>query len=101
LNLIQLLLPIYRKSGKRVARRQFDVTRAELTKKFGGLTTYSRAPAKGFWKKTAATEHDDIVVFEVMAKRLDARWWKRYRHRLEERFDQDEIVVRSTAYRKL
>jgi hypothetical protein len=69
-------------------------------KKFGGLTAYASA-AKGFWKTGGKVDRDDIVLFEVMATRTNKRWWKEYRKKLEKRFDQDSIVVRSVAFRKL
>lgn len=91
---MQLLLPIYANSGARIERHLFETTRRELTKKFGGLTVYSHAPAKGFWKKGPETARDEIVVFEVMAKRIGSLWWRRYRRKLEKRFVQEQIIVR-------
>jgi len=41
--------------------------------------------------------HDEIVVFEVMTKALDAGWWRNYRLQLERDFRQDEIVVRAST----
>ena len=98
---MQILLPLYQARGRRQPRARFELTRRELTAKFGGLTSYARAPAKGFWKKRAGTERDDIVVLEVMTARLEARWWRRYRRTLETRFKQEEIVVRSLTFRRL
>lgn len=40
------------------------------------------------------TSRDDIVVFEVMVRGLDAAWWRGYRAELEGRFPQDVVVVR-------
>ena len=62
---------------------------------FGGLTTYSRAPAQGLWKDEGETHHDDIVVFEVMAAEFDAAWWGEYRRNLEAKFRQREIIIRA------
>ena len=99
--LVQILLPVYGKNGGRLPRTRFEITRKELIAKFGGLTSYARAPAKGFWRKSRTTERDDIVVFEVMTARVAVDWWRRYRKRLERRFEQDEVIVRSLSYRKL
>ena len=96
MNLVQILIPLYDERGRRFAASLFDLTCAELTEKFGGLTVYSRAPAKGFWKKRTKIDRDDIVVFEVMCQRLNAKWWKRYRRELEKRFQQEELVIRAT-----
>jgi hypothetical protein len=85
MHLVQLLLPHY---DEAVAR--------ELTERFGGVTAYDRAPAKGKWKPASGeTVHDDIVVYEVMVDTFDRDWWARYRAELEKRFDQEELVVRA------
>lgn len=100
MNLTQVLLPIYLNSGKRVSQPLFSKTRAELIEKFGGLTAYPSA-AKGFWKTGGHTDHDDIILFEVMVTRPNTHWWKQYRRRLERRFKQEKIVVRSLSFRIL
>ena len=69
--------------------------REELTGKYGGLTAFSRAPAKGLWQEGSGTKRDDIVVLEVMADQLDRAWWQRYRRDLERAFRQEAIVVRA------
>jgi len=99
--LVQILLPAFQATGKHHSKARFEQTRKEVTKKFGGLTSYSRAPAKGFWKKGPSTERDDIIVLEVMVPRIERQWWKRYRQRLEKRFEQEEIIIRSISIRSL
>ena len=95
---MQILLPVYDSSGKTFDRSLYRHVRQELLGKFGGLTTYSRAPAKGLW---AEGDHevvkDDIEVYEVMVPELDRRWWADYRTALESRFMQQELVVRALA----
>jgi len=89
--LVQLLLPRY---DEAVAR--------ELTERFGGMTAYARAPAKGEWKPAPGeTVRDDIVVYEVMVAELDRAWWSGYRGELERRFAQDELVVRALEIERL
>jgi hypothetical protein len=39
--------------------------------------------------------HDDLVIYEVMVEQLDVDWWRKYRARLERRFEQSELVVRA------
>jgi hypothetical protein len=74
----------------------------ELTDRFGGVTSYSRAPATGVWEKQPGDrEHDDIVVYEVMVDDLDEAWWARYRGQLEQRFGQEELVIRAQPMRRL
>jgi hypothetical protein len=35
-----------------------------------------------------------MIIFEVMTRRVDRAWWRRYRRILEVLFRQDSIVVR-------
>ena len=92
MHLVTLLLPVYDE----------DVSH-ELTERFGGVTAYARAPAKGLWKESPehGTTHDDIVVYEVMVDQLDEKWWSQYRHVLEARYAQKELVVRAQEMRRL
>ena len=102
MHLIQLLLPVYDRSGTRFPQSHYDAVALELTERFGGLTAYVRAPAAGLWQEgTGRTQRDDIVVYEVMAEELDADWWSGYRRELERRFAQDELVVRAQEMRRL
>lgn len=102
MNLVQLLLPVYDAHGERFPQSHYHAVAHELTRRFGGLTAYVRAPAAGLWQeRPGETRHDDIVVYEVMVDGLDAEWWSRYRRELEERFDQQELVVRAQPIRRL
>ena len=95
---IQVLLPLYDNDGRPLSRDLFRAVATELTDRFGGLTAYTRAPAQGLWKEDAdTTARDDIVIYEVMADRLDRDWWKAYRSELEARFRQEQVVVRAQA----
>ena len=93
--LLQLFLPLYDEQGLTFPDQHFSTIRDQLTEKFGGITTYSRAPAKGFWKDEGKLHKDDIVVFEVMTEHLDRQWWHSYRQNLETRFRQDQILIRA------
>ena len=68
-----------------------------LTRQFGGVTIYSRAPAEGLSKEGDEVTRDDIVIFEVMTPELSSEWWSAYRVRLERTFRQDTIVVRAST----
>ena len=96
MHLVQLLLPLYDNQGAVFDRALFDRVKEQLTERFGGVTTYMRSPARGLWKDDAGeVVRDDIVTYEVMADSLDRQWWKDYRRSLEQRFRQDEIIVRA------
>jgi hypothetical protein len=38
---------------------------------------------------------------EVMTDALDREWWKMYRHDLERRFKQDEVLIRASSVERL
>src|SRR5215208_4341689 len=98
MHLIQVLLPLYDNPGQPLSRDLFRTVAAELTERFGGLTAYTRAPAEGLWKEDAkTTTRDEVVLFEVMAAELDRDWWRNYRDGLEERFRQDQVLIRAQA----
>jgi len=93
--LIQILLPTRDNAGRRFAGRRFQATARELTERFGGLTAHTRAPVEGLWKPARRrTQHDDLVIFEVIAPRLDRRWWRTFRERLERDYRQEKILTR-------
>lgn len=97
LYLIQILLPVYDNRGRRIARRRFDHTGRRLLERFGGVTAYTRAPASGLWKpaRNRAPVRDSLVVYEVMAAKLDRKWWLRQKLLLESEFRQEDIVIRA------
>lgn len=95
MHLVQLLLPLYADGGERLPQDLFAAVRQELVDRFGGLTAYSRAPARGLWDDGGGVERDDIVVYEVMVQDLDRAWWAAYREALTTRLKQKELVVRA------
>lgn len=101
MRLIQILLPVRDNEGVAFGRELHDVVRRELTDAFGGVTSYTRAPAAGLWDEGSEVVRDDIVIYEVMAESLDDRWWRDYRTTLEHRFRQNEIVVRALPMERL
>ena len=70
-HLVQILLPKEKENGAQVEGSWFEAFLKELTDKFGGATSFSRAPAEGLWQDGGRTEHDNIAVVEVMADALD------------------------------
>lgn len=72
-----------------------------LTDKFGGVTAFMRSNAKGRWEDERAVVRDEIVIVEVMADAIDRAWWYALRKDLEERLDQDEIVIRTHPIERL
>jgi hypothetical protein len=97
MHLIEILLPLNDNNGRPFEAAKYAEVREHLTDRFGGLTAFSRSPGHGTTRDGGKTVHDEIVVFEVMTKQLDASWWRSYRRQLEEEFQQDSIVVRASA----
>ena|SRR5215216_2511933 len=95
MQLVQILLPLYDNAGQSFGEELYTEVRRDLAERFGGLTAFTRAPAQGLWTNEGKTHRDDIVVFEVMATKIDVQWWKRYRQSLETMFRQDTIVIRA------
>jgi hypothetical protein len=94
MKLIEIFLPLADNAGRKLPKTVFAETRRQLIARFGGLTAYSRSPARGFWKEKGQTTRDEIVVFEVMAKNAQRKFWRGYKRELEKRFGQEEIVIR-------
>ena len=94
--LVQILLPLFDNDGRPFEAADYVRLRSELADQFGGVTAYTRAPARGVWKDDAGeTNRDDIVIFEVMTGELDREWWTAFRKQLEVRFRQDTLIVRA------
>lgn len=100
--LVQIILPLYDNSGRVFGRDLFATTLGELTETFGGATAFTRAPAEGFWESPGGqVKKDDVVVIEVQVEELDGSWWRAYGVRLEQRFDQDTVLMRALPCRTL
>jgi hypothetical protein len=95
MHLVQMLLPLNDKEGKRFPNELFDTVREELLDKFGGVTVFTQSPVEGLWKPDKHAIRDHLLIYEVMADVLAESWWHAYRSLLEERFAQDYIVIRS------
>ena len=102
MQLVQIFLPAFAPDGAPFPKAMFDAVRAELAGRFGGVTAYLRSPAVGLWEdEDGECVRDDVMLFEVMVDALDNDWWRAYRHELEARFRQDEILVRASTVERL
>jgi hypothetical protein len=96
MHLVQVLLPLFDNTGRRFEEADYLAVKARFTEKFGGVTVYIRSPAEGAWQgPSGAKSHDEIVIFEVMASRLDKAWWRRMRADLARTFRQEQLVIRT------
>lgn len=94
MHLVQILLPRADNTGRLFAREDFDRVKEELAGSFEGVTAYLQAPAEGLWRQGAMSENDEIVIFEVMAEKIDLKDWGSRRAELERRFRQDKVIIR-------
>ena len=101
MRLIQLLLPLNDNNGQPLPAAKFSSVRDHLAERFGGITVYKQAPAEGLNKTGNSFERDHIIVFEVMSRDLQRRWWRKYRVSLEEEFRQHSIVIRAARVKLL
>lgn len=96
--LFQIYLPQNQENGQPFSPDLFQKVKTELTSRFGGLTMYTRAPAKGLWKEgKEKTVSDDILIYEIMATEYDQEFWADYKAKLEKQFKQDEILIRCST----
>ena len=87
---------------KPAARAILQELQEELTRKFGGVTAFVRAPAEGRWRAPdAGVAKDAIVILEVMVDAIDRSYWKQMRLSLEARLDEHEIVIRTHGIERL
>ena len=102
MHLVQLLLPLHDNDGRDFPADYFTQARADLTERFGGVTAFIRSPAVGLWKEGAEDlNRDEVVMFEVLADRLDKSWWSTYREQLQNKFRQDEVLIWASRITKL
>ena len=102
MHLVQLFLPLYDNGDQPFPKSLFDRVRAELTERFGGVTAFVRSPAVGAWEDDRGhVQRDDVVLLEVMADHVDHGWWAAYREDLQQRFRQDEVLIRAVRVERL
>lgn len=85
-HLVQILLPKETGSGQPISRKWFEALLKELTEKFGGATSFVRAPGQGLWESGGGVERDE---------ELDRPFWRSLRERLEDELSQEQIVIRA------
>ena len=102
MQLFQIFLPLYDNNKQAFSRSLYDDLRTQLKDQFGGVTFYRNAPAEGLWEDaTGKTNYDELIIAEVMVAQTDKEWWRQFKQRLEELFEQEEILIRSVTFEKL
>ena len=97
MHVVQLLLPVCDNAKQRFSQDLYERVSTDLTRQFGGLTAYTRAPAAGLWQEGGDAVRNDVVVYEVMAGSLDRDWWRAFRARVERDFRQDHVIIRAQS----
>lgn len=100
--LVELFLPTTSNQGQPFGRELFDHVRDELLEGFGGVTLFSRTPAEGLWAEgeSEGASRDRMITIEV-TEVIDLAWWADYRAKLQERFSQEEVLIRCYHITKL
>ena len=99
MEIVEVFLPLDTGNGTPIAGEIIEGLVGGLADRFGGATAFTRAPADGLWKQAGTIKMDRILIIEVMVNDLDEQWWTDYRKKLEDEFEQDEIMIRVTACR--
>jgi hypothetical protein len=102
MHIVEVFVPVADDRGVRFPAEVFDSLQKLMTETFGGVTIFTRAPAKGLWKdEDNNVEHDLLVIFEVMAETIDREWWAGLKDRLEKTLRQKEILIRVHSVERL
>lgn len=99
--LVQMILPLYDNDGQETRPALFREVRQHLLERFGGVTAFTRSPAQGLWQDGGRVQREDVLLYEVMVESLDSGWWAAYRRELEDKFQQQELVVRAHLIERL
>jgi hypothetical protein len=95
--LFEIFLPLTLNDGTKQPVERFARVREELVERFGGVTAFIRSPAKGVWQlEENERAEDEIVIYEVMSESVDQLWWQTYKREIEQRFQQQELLIRTS-----
>jgi len=90
--LYELYLPLTYNDGRPIEKDKFNLTRQELTSRFGGLTsTPPGFPLKGWWHSAQGIVEDDIVILTILTQDDEDQFFLNYKETLRQRFAQEEI----------
>ncbi len=100
--LVQILLPLADNEGRPFTEADYAPFMDEITRRCGGLTAHVRAPAAGVWADgEGEPTRDDVVLIEAMDDGYDRDYWAGLRGRLEDRFRQEDVVIRVLAMERV
>ncbi|MDR6957982.1 hypothetical protein J2W43_001963 [Pseudomonas brassicacearum] len=96
MHLLEIYLPLNSNDGTPQQTGLFQRVREELIEQFGGVTAFTRNPARGITLLDDSGRcEDDIIVYEVLVEVFDRAWWEAYKRVLEERYEQESVLIRA------
>ncbi|MFD1770363.1 inorganic diphosphatase [Sphingobacterium suaedae] len=100
--LYELFIPLQAPDRQPFPRTHFSDLRDELITRFGGLTIYQRTPVKGIWENPShVREGDDLIIYEVMTTEECIRYWQELKRKLEQVFQQTDILIRQRTLKRI
>jgi hypothetical protein len=95
MHIVNIYLPRVNNAGIEFNEEIYLSIRTELIQKFGGLTQYDQVPAVGYWKENAdkSINKDLVIHYEVICNKLVKKFWAELRLRLENTFQQKQILI--------
>ena len=101
-HLVQILLPKETGDGQPIGKDWFDGFLKELTEKFGGATSFLRAPGQGLWQSGGSDGERQHRRGRSHGRRNStAATGTPCANRLERELSQDEIVIRAQEISRL
>jgi hypothetical protein len=95
MKLVQLYIPLASAGRAGASVANLKALQEQLTERFGGSTAMIGSPLRGLWRESGEeVEEDRIVVFEIILKCVEKRWWLNLKIELEEKFRQKEVLIR-------
>ena len=91
----EILLPLRHNDGREVEAEKLLQTKNELVQKFGALTVDPH-PVEGRWTQSGVTYEDMLLKFIVDVERdtdETQRFFREYKERLKQRFEQLDVWV--------
>ena len=89
-----IYVPLTYNDGSSIEPRKLARLRERLLEQFGGVTFFPQSN-EGFWSQAGVTYRDEIVIFRVIARRVNAarRFLKLLKEELKHDLAQEEILI--------
>lgn len=98
----EIHLPLKFNDGHPIPDDLFTQVRNDLIERFGGLHVLSPgSPAQGWWKSGSVVYRDDILIFRVTTVQNEDHFFREYKQKLLELFQQEEIWIEIEETRTL